>query len=135
MNSLSHNEQLVCRSKQKRAMDAKDGRIVRNVLILQDVYSAILDVVVRDLRNRCGTCDATDEKQRCQDHARLNRDREISEHGEGKRNQPHTDVGLGEFEQLRNLSPLAHVVSDDHQNSSEHGKWNKASQRCCKQQH
>ena len=41
---------------------------------------------------------------------------QIGEHGQGKRHQPHAYVGLGQLEQLRNLSPLAHVVSDDHQN-------------------
>jgi hypothetical protein len=75
--------------------------------------------------------DPADEQQGRQNHPRLDRNCKVSKHGECERHQSDTDVGLGQFRQLWNLPPLAHVVSHEHQNSSQQSSgytWSAARQ-------
>src|SRR5271169_497964 len=122
MEVLGDDGDLVGSAKQERSVDTEDSGVVRDVFVLQDVHAAVFNVLVGDLRNRGGGCDAADEKKRSEDHARFDGDGEIGEDGESKSDEPHADVSLREFQQLWNLAPLAHVVGDDHENSGEHGQ-------------
>ena len=81
MNVLGDDGNLIRRAKQKRPMNAKDGRVVRNVLVLQDVHASIFDVLVSNLRNGRCTGHAADEQQRGENHACFDRNREVGEHG------------------------------------------------------
>ena len=103
--------------------------------VLQDVYPAVFDVVVGDLRYGRRICDPTDEQQGGQNHPGLDCDCKVSEHSEREGHQPDTDVGLGQFQQLRDLAPLAHVVGDHQQNSCQRCHRNKTGQVCGKQEH
>ena len=135
MNVLGNCGDLVCRAKQKRPVDAKNSRVVGNVFILQNVNTPVFDVVVGYLRHRCGCGNTADEQQCGQNHSRFNGDCKISKYSERKGNQPNADVSLGEPKQLWNLAPLAHVVSDNHQDARQCGHWDVAGQRRSKQQH
>ena len=52
MDSLHDHRNFIRRPEQKRPVNAENGGVVRNVLVLQDVHTAIFDVVVGDLAIR-----------------------------------------------------------------------------------
>src|SRR5260370_14859507 len=72
---LGNGVDFVSRAKQKRSVDAEDGGIVRNVLVLENVHAPILDIFVGDLRNGGGGSIAADVKKRSEDHAGFAGDR------------------------------------------------------------
>src|SRR5262249_58437828 len=113
-----HGE-FVRRAEQERAVDAEDGRVVGDVFILKNVNAAVFNVVVGDLRDGGGRSDTADKQQSGQNHAGFHGDSEIGENGKGEGDQPDANVGFSELEQLRNLTPLTHVVGHDHQNSGQ----------------
>src|SRR5258706_13217931 len=121
-------------AEQERSVNAEDGGVVRNVFILENVHAAVFHILVGDLGNRGGGGNAADEKQSGEDHTGFNGDGEVGEDGESEGHEPDADVGFGELEQLRNFAPLAHIVGDDHKNSSEHGQRHVANQRRCEEQ-
>ena len=95
-------------------MNAKNGRVIRDVFVLQNVNAAIFDVVVRHLGNGSRIGHTGDKQQRGENHAGFDGNSQVSKHGKRKRDRPYADVGLGEFEQLGDLVPLTHVVGHDH---------------------
>src|SRR5260370_6566411 len=119
---LSDRVDFVGGAKQKRSVDAEDGGIVRNVLVLEDVHAAVFDVLVGDLGNGWGGGNAADEKKCSEDHAGFNSNGEVGEDGECESDEPDADVGFRELQQLRDLAPLSHVVGDDQENPCEHGQ-------------
>ena len=106
-------------SKQEWAVDAEDRSIVGDILVLEYVHAAILDILVSDLRDGGGRGDTANEEQRGQNHSGFDGNGEVGEDGESEGDEPDADVGLRQFQQLRNLAPLSHVVGDDHQDSCE----------------
>ena len=126
---------LVGGAEQKRPVNAEDGRVVRDVLVLKNVQAPVFDIVVGHLRNRRGLGHAADEEQRRQDHAGLDGDGQVGENGQREGDQPDADIGFGQAQQLRNLAPLAHVVGDDHQDSRQRRHRDVTGQRRGKQQH
>jgi hypothetical protein len=114
VHSLHDQRNFICRSKQKRAVNPKNRGVIRNVFILQDMHTPILDVLVGDLRDGCRICHPANKQLRRQTHASLDRHREVGKHGECEGHEPDADVGLSQLQQLWNLPPLAHVVGYDH---------------------
>jgi len=99
-------------------MNAENRGVAGDVLILQSMHPSVLNVIVGYLRDSRGACHSRDEEQRRQDHPGLDGHRQIRKHGQPKRYQPHADVSPGQSQQLRNLTPLTHVVRHDNENSS-----------------
>src|ERR1700730_4036805 len=126
---LGHDRNFVSGAEQERSVDAEDGGVARDVFVLENVHASVFDVVVGDLQDGGGRGDAADEEQRGQNHSGFDGYSKIRENGQGEGDQPNTDVGLGKFEQLRNLAPLAHVVGDDQQDSGQRGHGYVAHQR------
>src|SRR5438876_9409326 len=116
VNIFSDDGNLIGGTEQKWPVNAEDGRVIRNVLVLKDVYTAIFDIVIRDLRYSSCTRHAADEQQRSQYHPGLDRNCKISKHRQRESHEPHTDIRFGKFQQLGNFAPLTHVVGHDDQN-------------------
>ena len=77
---LDHFVDFVRRSKQKRAVDAENGDVRGNFLVLQDVHMPFAEIFVGDLRDRRGVRDFADVDQRREDHSGFDRHRQIGEH-------------------------------------------------------
>jgi len=75
--------------------------VVRDVLVLQDVHAAVFDIFIGDLRNGVVAATRLMKKQAAKDHAGFDGDREVGKNGEARSDEPHTDVSLGELQQLR----------------------------------
>ena len=115
-------------------MNAEDRGVIRNVLVLQNVDAPAFHIIFSHLGHGSRRSYAADEQQRRQNHSGFHRDRQIGKHSQRKCHQPDADVGPGELQQLRNLAPLAHVVSDDHQDRGQCRHRHIADQRRGKQQ-
>ena len=126
--------QLVGGPEQKWSVNAQDGDVAGNLLVLEDVRPSASDVVLGDARNGRRGRDASDEHQRRDDHAGLDGDRQIREHRQGKRPQPHNAIRPAMLPELRDLAPLAHVVGHDEQDRCEDGHRDEGGQARSEQQ-
>jgi len=85
-------DQLLGRPEQKRAVDAQDGDVGRNLAPGQLVYGALLDIFVRYRRDGRCLSDPADIEQRGQHHSYLDRDRQVRDHGQEERHTPYGDL-------------------------------------------
>ena len=113
--------QLVGGAEEERTVDAEDRHVVGDVLVLQDVHPAILQVLRRHLVHRRRTRHAPDVEERGEHHPDLDGDREVGKHSQRERGEPHAHVGLRLAQQQRYLVPLTHVRRDDEEDGGEHG--------------
>ena len=126
--------QLVGRTKEERTVNSIDRDVVGNVVQLKAVGSPVGDVLRRHQRHGGGRRHTADIEKRGQDHARLDRDGEVGQHGEGERNQPYGRFGRTQLQHFRNLAPFAHVVGHDHQDAGKNRQRDVASQGSGEQQ-
>ena len=80
-------------SEEEGPVDAEDGDVGWDVLVLKDVSLPVAEIVARDRSDRGGFSDAVDVEQRSERHAHADGDGEIGKHGESKRREPDSDVG------------------------------------------
>ena len=81
-------------TEEEGAVNAENRSVIRDVLVLKDVNPAVFDVLLSHLRDGCGAGHAADEQESGNDHPRLDRDSQIGEDGQRKRNQPDDDICL-----------------------------------------
>ncbi len=120
---------LVGGAEKKWAVDAEDGDVVRDYLVLQDVGVAVLHVFVGDGGNGGGFGDFADENEGGEDHAGFDGDGEVGENGEGESDQPDADIERRELQQLRDFFPFAHVVRNHQQDGGEYGERDEPRER------
>ena len=107
----------------------------RNRLVLQNVRPPGFHVFGGDPRHGRGHRDAVDVEQCRQDHPDLHGQRQIREHRQRERGEPHADVRLGQLQQLRDLVPFPHVVGHDQQDGGQHRHGDEFGQRGGDDQH
>src|SRR6185437_1462236 len=128
-NALYQFIHLVGGAKQEWPVDAENGDVRRNFLVLQDVNASLFHICVGNLGDGCGVGDFSDEDQSSHDHAGLNRYGEIGENSKEERCRPCAGFKARELQQFRDFRPLAHVVRNHQQDCRQHGKWNVTGQR------
>ena len=115
-------------AEEKRAVDAKDGDMRRNVLVLEDMGLAVAEILARDGSDGSGFSDAIDVEESGQRHAHADGNGEVGEHGERKGGQPNRDIRSRQAQDGADFAPLAHVVSHHKENRSESGQGHEAGQ-------
>lgn len=111
--SCSRSSSLSVAPKQEGSVNAVDGDIVRNVVQLQAVATAVLDVLACHPRDGRRRGDPPDVQQCRENHPGLDGHRQIGEHGEQESDAPYRGLRRTELEDVGNLAPFAHVVGDD----------------------
>ena len=85
---------LVRGAEQEGPVDSEDADIGRNLLVLQDVHVAFLNVLCSNFGHSGGLRDLSDEYQNRQDHARFDGHGEVGKDREKECHQPGGDFEL-----------------------------------------
>ena len=101
--------------KEKRTVNAEDGHVRGNVLVLEDVRLPILQVFARDRLDGRRFSDAVDIEKCCQGHPNSYGYGQVSENGQGECREPDGNVSLRQAKDCANLPPLPHVVGHHEQ--------------------
>ena len=72
---MNHFLNFIRGSEKKRSMNAEDGHVRRNFLVLQDVHLPFAQIFVRDLGNCSRGCDFANVNKSGKDHSRFDRHR------------------------------------------------------------
>ena len=121
-NAIDDHIDFVGGAEEKRPVNAENGHVRRNFLVLQNVRVAFLQIFVRSPRRRWWSRDFADENEGGQYHSGFDRHGEVGENGEKESDQPRADLKPRQLQQLRNFAPLAHVVGNHQQNRGEHSQ-------------
>src|SRR5260370_6231078 len=93
-------------AEEEGAVNAKDGDVGGDVLVLQDVRLAVGEVLGGDGRDGRGLGDAVDVEECGEGHADSDGYGEVGQHGEGESCDPDGEVGLGVAKDCGDLPPL-----------------------------
>ena len=69
-------------AKKERAVNAVNDRVVRDILALQNMHSAVFHIIFRDRAHCGGSRDFANKSERGQHHADFHREREIGHDGQ-----------------------------------------------------
>src|SRR5271168_2156211 len=122
-------------TEEEGTVNAKDGDVAGQDLVLKNVKLSLYDVLFGDARDGGGQGHFADVDQRGEDHSGFNGDGKICEDGKEQGYQPYSDLHLWKLENDRDLVPFAHVVADNHQDGGENRQRDESREGSCKEQH